>query len=259
MRRRTLAALFLLAGAACPAYAGLFSDDEAHRKIAELQQQVAQHQQQTQQLEARLASLEAALRAQGLDLLAQLEAVRTEMAKLNGQAEVHAHDIEAAQKRQRDLYADIDGRLRQIERAAAAPPAAEAVAKAEPVDAAAENRAYDAASSLFKAGNYVGAIAEFQNFLRLYPSSSLAPAAQYWIGNAHFALRDFQAAIASQQKLLSTYGASPKAPDAMLNIASSQLEVGDSAGARKTLEALVAKHPTSAAAELARKRLANLK
>ena len=53
-----------------------------------------------------------------------------------------------------------------------------------------------------------------------YPQSQLAPSAQYWIGNAHYALRDYKSAISAQQKLIATWPDSAKAPDAMLNIAS---------------------------------------
>jgi len=48
-------------------------------------------------------------------------------------------------------------------------------------------------------------------------------------------------------------------PDALLNIASSQQELGDAAAARKTLDSLVARYPTSDAAEKARRRMANVR
>jgi len=105
---------------------------------------------------------------------------------------------------------------------------------------------------LFKVGNYQGAIASFQNFLKSYPTSGSAPSAQYWVGNSYFAQRDYKAALEAQRKLLATYPNSQKVPDAMLNMASSQTELKDMAGARKTLEDLVAKYPVSGAAELAR-------
>jgi len=44
-------------------------------------------------------------------------------------------------------------------------------------------------------------------------------------------------------------------PDALLNIATSQMELGEGAAARKTLDGLVARYPTSEAAEKAKRRL----
>lgn len=270
MRRFALLLLFC-ANSASIAHAGLFSDDEAHKKIADLQQQNSALQQKVQALEAQLAKLEpriaqseTALKNLGLvELLAQVEALKAELAKLHGQDEVQAHDIETTQKRQKDLYVDLDTRLRGLEQAntpaTAAVPSDAGAAAANPADAAAETKSYNAALDLFKLGNYQGAIAALQTFITSYPKGTLTSSAQYWIGNAHFASRDFKAALAAQQKLLSLYPASQKVPDAMLNMASSQLELNDTAAARKTLEELVAKHPLSNAAELAKKRLGNIK
>ncbi len=139
-------------------------------------------------------------------------------------------------------------------RTAAAPPSAAGGGNSGP-----ELRAYDAAYNLFKIGNYQGAIAGFQNFIKVYPNSVFTPNAHYWIGNSHFNLRDYKSAIATQQKLVSAYPDSPKAPDAMLNVASCQQELGDAAGSKKTLEDLLEKYPASDAAQKAKRRLAGLR
>lgn len=265
MVRNTALAFALLLGTAGVAYAGLFSDDEAHKKIDELQKQTSQ---QMQGIEARVVKMEAQLTDHGLvDLLNQLEAIKVDLNKLRGQLEVQTHELETTQKRQKDLYADLDARLRNLEKpgaanAAAVTPSAGAkgvAAQAAPVADQAESIPYDAALNLFKVGNYQGAIAGFQNFLKSYPTSGLAASAQYWIGNSYFAQRDYKAARDAQRKLLETYPNSQKVPDAMLNLASCQMELGETAAARKTLEDLVAKYPVSSAAELAQKRLGNSK
>lgn len=265
----------LLVGASQMAGAALFTDDEAHKKIQALQQENQKLQQSVKSLEERMAKLDAQLNSQGLvDLLQQVDSLKAELAKLRGQSEVNTHSIETAEKRQKDLYVDLDNRMRKLERvgeaapagastgpgAAAAGAAAAAQAPAAAAsDGAAEGRSYEAAFNLFKIGNYQAAIAGFQNFLKTYPASPLAPNAQYWIGNSYSALRDYKSAIASQQKLLSLYPSSPKVPDAMLNMASSQADLGDSAAARRTLEEIVARYPASPAADSAKKRLANLR
>ncbi|MHB8167761.1 MAG: tol-pal system protein YbgF, partial [Sulfuricella sp.] len=218
--------------------AGLFSDDEAHQKIAVLQQQI-------QDMEARVAQIENTARSQGVEMLSQTDALKSELATLRGQVEVYAHDIEITQKRQRDLYVDLDSRLRRLENVGAV--AADTPGQADsgkpafsdqtPAGAvvADESTAYDAALGLFRSGNYPGAIDGFQSFAGAHPNSQLAPSAYYWIGNSYFNLRDYKNAIASQQKLVSQYPNSPKVPDALLNIASCQQGLGDTAAARKTL------------------------
>jgi tol-pal system protein YbgF len=269
--RRLLVSAVLL-GASQMACAGLFSDEEAHKKIETLTQENQKLQQSLKSLEDRIGKLDAQLRSQGLlDLMQQVEALKADLAKVRGQTEVNTHAVDTAEKRQRDLYVDLDNRMRKLERVGETPaasavpsttvPAAPATAAPTPpsADTAAENRAYESAFNLFKIGNYQAAIAGFENFLKTYPASPLAANAQYWVGNSYSALRDYKAAIASQQKLLSLYPTSPKVPDAMLNMASSQADLGDKVTARKTLEEIIAKYPASPAADIAKKRLASLK
>jgi len=255
--------LALLAAASLPASAGLFSDDQARAGVTRLTQETQKLREDLTVLEQRIGRLDTQLRAQGLiDLVQQVEALKTELARLRGQIEVNTHTLETLEKRQRDLYVDLDERLRKLEKSGETPAVTPAAAP-PPTTAAAsgadENRAYDAAFNLFKMGNYQAAVAAFENFLKSYPASPLAANAQYWIGNSYTALKDYKAAIAAQQKLLSQYPGSPKVPDALLNMASAQAELGDRNAARRTLEEIIARYPTSAAAELARKRLPSLR
>ena len=239
------------------AQAGLFDDEEARRRITEFKTQVETNQQAT---DARIQKLEELQRSLA-DLLGQLESVKADIAKLRGQMEVLGNDADITQKRQKDLYIDLDSRLRKFEQGAATPNAN--AAATEPAkttaDTVSETKAYENALNAFKVGSYQTAIASFQNFLKNYPQSTLAPSAQYWIGNAYSALRDFRAAIANQQKVISNWPDSPKVADAMLNIATCQIELGDTRSAKKTLENLIKSHPSTPAAELAKQRLAKLK
>jgi tol-pal system protein YbgF len=265
---RGLGARLLLLGAllapfAAPsgAHAALFGGDD--EKLNALRSQVSQIEANEKALEDRLTKLEssAADRRAILDLAGQLDQLRSDLARLRGQVEVLTNQIETGEKRQKDLYLDIDTRLRKLEQAReqAAASAAQTAASGETPAAPAETKAYEAALNQFKLGNYPLAISAFEGFLVTYPSSSLAPSAQYWIGNAYYAQHDYKKAIASQQKLLSAWPDSAKAPDGMLNIASSQEASGDRRGARKTLEGLLDKYPTSPAATSAKQRLQGLR
>ena len=258
-----------------PAHAALFDDDEARKRIESLKGRVDQLE---SSLSARLGALEATVKSQGLvELLHDVEQIKADIAKLRGQYEVLTYELEQAQKRQRDLYLDLDGRLRKLEGGAGAtapaatgPPAADSLppagagvspagAPSRPLASAAdivtEQRAYDAAYEQFKAGNYAAAVASFQAFARANSRSPLAASALYWAGNAQYALKDFRSAIATQRQLMAMYPDSQKVPDAMLNIASCLTELRDAAGARRTLEELVAKYPASEAGGKARQRL----
>ena len=264
-----LAFLLVVELATAPARAAIFDDDEARKRIEALRGRVDQIE---RSLAQRLDALETK-NAGVVDLFKDVEQIKADIAKLRGQFEVLTYELEQAQKRQRDLYLDLDGRLRKLEggpgAAAATPGATEAPpsvtggpgptpfagTQGRPGDVAAEQRAYDAALDQFKSGNYSAATSSFQAFTRSYPRSPLAPSAMYWAGNAQYAQKDFRAAIATQRQLLAAFPDSQKVPDALLNIASAQIELGDNGGARKTLEEIVAKYPTSEAAGKARQRL----
>jgi tol-pal system protein YbgF len=274
MRRAAAALLVLAACVAAPSALaqGLFDDNEARRRIEALRQQVSENQ---RLIEERLAKMESAMgastdRSAVLELAGQIESLRGEIARMRGQIEVATHQVEMGDKRQKDLYLDIDTRLRRLEQAqeqaaaaaapaAAQPPAAAAAAPAEPQQSPGEMRAYQAALDQFKLGNYSLAVSAMQGFLVTYPSSSLAPNAQYWIGMAHSGQRDYKSAIAAQRKVLATWPDSDKAPDALLSIASSQETMGDRKSAQQTLQELIAKYPTSSAAASAKQRIAAFK
>ena len=266
LMRAATALLFALAVLA-PAHAGMFDDDIARKQIVEQGKRVDDLRSQTDTISARIGKIEESLRNQSmLEVVNQIELLKREIQSLRGQVEVVNNGVESSAKRQKDMYVDLDTRLRRIEQGGNAPapaPGADAGTAAAPPPVAGasvdETRMYEAAQQQRRIGNYQGAITSFQSFLGQYPRSTLAHRAQYWIGDSYFNLRDYKNAIASQQKLITTYPDSASAPDALLNIASSQAELGDGANARKTMDALVARYPSSEAAEKAKRRLTTLR
>src|SRR3954468_15583510 len=123
MKLASLVAFALLLGAQA-AHAALFDDEEARRRIEATNQRIVQMQ---RQLEDRLALLEQQAKSGGLaDLGTQIQLLQGDLAKLRGQIEVVTYELEQSQKRQRDLYIDLDSRLRKIETSPAltTPPAA---------------------------------------------------------------------------------------------------------------------------------------
>lgn len=258
MRRRLLpwAAAFALLAGAGPAAAGIFDDDEARRQIQELRRLVTEQS-------ARIEKLE---RIQ-LDNANQFEQMRSDIARVRGDAEVAGHNIEQTDKRSKDLYVDIDSRLRKLESSAAAAAGSAAAAAATPSvsqsaaapasgDPASETRQYEAALNQFRTGNYMGSVVSFQDFIKAYPGSRYLPNAHYWTANAYVQLRNYDKAYDQFNRVITSYPDDAKAPDAMLGLSSAQDEAGQAATARKTLETLVSRYPTSSAAQLAKQRLA---
>ncbi len=246
------ACLLLVLCLSAPVWA---ADKEQTRQILELQSLVRSQDNRIAKLEASLQKNE-----QLLNLLGEVEALKAEIAKLRGGAEVQTHHLETLEKRQKDLYVDLDSRVADLSKAAAEAASQQAAVPLTPaIDPLLESSDYEAALNHFKSRNYANAIKGFKDFLRTYPDSTLAANAQYWIGYSYYALKDYKTAMAQQRKLIAVYPTSPKIPDALLNIASNQIELKDRTGAKKTLTEITLKYADSNAASLAAKRLATLK
>lgn len=289
MIRHKLSLSVLLLSISVSSYAGFFTDDEAHKQIDILRQQLIQQQQQLSSVTSRLEKAETLLQGQGLmELATQMESIRSELSKLRGQNEVSTHEIENLQRKIKDFYVDLDGRLRRLDqrggttttstKSPAATPNLNKQLTEEPaaanasntatsqtatansnVPSAAETKMYDAAYALFKAGQYQPSMLAFQNFIKTYPNSSLLPSALYWVGNGFYNLKDYRSAITIQLRLVQQYSDSQKAPDALLNVASAYRMLKEKKNEKSTYEEILDKYPKSPAAEKAKERLTKLK
>lgn len=245
LRCMTLAGL--LACSLPSAHAGLFDDDEARLRIEGLRTDL------NEQVK-RLDTVNTTASRNQIELNNQLEQIKADIAKLRGQLEVLTYELEAAQKRQKDFYVDLDTRLRKLETETNDDTQAADTEKTT-VDPALELRDYEVALTLFKGARYKEALLAFQNFMRNYPDSAQLPSAHYWAASAHYQLREFQKAAGLFGKVALTWPSDAKAPDALLNQANSLRDVGDAKGAKKVLEQLVSQYPTSNSAQTAKSRL----
>jgi tol-pal system protein YbgF len=257
--------LFLF-GALCltahPAYAGLFNDDEARKQIVQLEARLAASEESLSKLEAAHKQQTNVLKQQTialLDLQTSIEALNTELRKLRGQNEELAHNFQDAEKRQKDLYVDLDGRLRRFEAVDTATADKASGKKNKNDDPITENRALEAAFGFYRAERYQNAVSAFQDFLNNYPQSAHVANIRYWMGNAYFVLKDYKASLANYQILVSKFETHPKVAEALLSIADCQELLHDKEAARLTLKQITAKFPNSEAAGKAKKHLSTLK
>lgn len=252
--RLSAAALLAAAFLAAPPAQALFTigDDEARKAILDLRARLAEQDRAAQQRIDALNGELARLQRNQLELVSQIESLRQELARLRGQDETLTNELAVLNRRSREVYVEIDGRLKALE-----PKAVKLDGRAVTIDRD-EQGAYDAALVLFRAGEFDAAIRSLNGFLVRYPQSVYVPSAHYWIGSAHYALKDFKNAIAAQQIVVERFADSPRAPEALLNIAASQQELKQRPAARATLERLIKEHPDSESAKLARERLAAL-
>jgi len=248
--------LICLCVASSHAAAGLFADDDARKQV---QQQEARIVKLEQALAASEADKEQATRSM-LDLQMQLEALNTELRKLRGQNEEFTHNLQDAEKRQKDFYIDLDTRLRRIEGGGDSSAAAQGGGGRDvSADPQAESHTFEAAYTLYKAENYQNAVTAFADFLKKYPQSVHEANVRYWMGNAYFLLKDCRNSVNSYQSLIDKYQDHPRVPEAMLNVADCQLGLKNKTAATKTLKQLISQFPGSDASEKAKKRLATIK
>lgn len=237
--RALLPALLLTAALTSPARAAMFDDDEARRRIELLKGELAT-----------LAQRAETINRNQIDFANQVEAIKADIAKLRGQVEVIAYELEAVQKRQKDFYVDLDGRLRKLEK-----PPVEAQPEAAKVDPAQETRDYEAALAGLKAAKFKEAAASFQAFIKTYPTGSLIASAHYWGAYAYAQAKDYAAAADLFGKFATGWPADERAPAALESRISNLEAIKDWKGARVTREQLAELYPDTEAGKKAKLRL----
>jgi tol-pal system protein YbgF len=245
---KRLIALSLIAAAPF-AQAGIFDDDEARKAILDLRKEARDGD---IKLEKSLADTNARIDAQQrstLELSNQIQLLREEIAKLRGALEVQTNELANQQRRNKDLYGDLDARLKTLE------PRKVSVDGREASVERTEETAYNAALDLFKNGDMKGAQAGFAGFLQRYPNSGYAPLATYWQGAAQYGNKDFKGAQSTLSGFVQRFPDSPRVPDAWLTIANAQLDGGDKRSANRTLGKIINDFPGTSAAQQARERL----
>ncbi len=246
--------LALMCGLPLQAHA-LFGDDEARAAILDLRKRFdAANAAQSQ-----LIQDNAQLRRSVLDLQAQIETLRGEMASMKGVEEQVTRDLSELQRKQRDMSQSVEDRLNKVESPSAAAPASAAATSEASLPEVNSQKDFDAAMAVFRGGNFAAAQKSFAAFLKTHPKSPQYPAALFWLGNAQYATKNYKEAVNNFRGSLSMEPSGPRSAEAMLAIANCQIELKDNPGARKTLEDLVKRFPKSEAAQAAKDRLSRLR
>jgi tol-pal system protein YbgF len=208
-------------------------------------------------LDARVSKVERVVSNQSLVQLAtQVATLQGEVRDLRGQLEDLQNTNQELRKQQHDLYADLDKRVGALEHGGSAGgPAAGSGDTGGQGASSTEQSVYGQAFDALKAGSYSVAISGFEGFLKQYPSSPLAPNAQYWLGEAHYVNQDYAAAEKSFQAVLDNWPSSGKAADAMLDLGNTQLAQGKTTKGRATLERVASQYAGTDAATRAQARL----
>ena len=217
------------------------------------------------ELEGRVQAVERVVQNESLvQLTQQVAALERQNAELQGRLESIEHGSVTTADRQRQLYADLDARIQDLESNLQARPSVSVMEGGTlspgqlPVPGGSDRDNYQAAFELLKEQRYEPAAMAFQQFLVTYPDSELADNAQYWLAESYYVTQKFDDALAAFQHVITNYPRSRKVPDALLKMGYCNYELKQFASARDSLVQVQADYPETTAARLAGQRLSRM-
>lgn len=207
-------------------------------------------------LDRRLERIERVISNQSLlELAQQLQSMQTEVRALRGSLDELQFQNDKGKTQQRDVYADLDKRVKALEEGTRSFGGEQGSGSALPVPGGSDRANYQAAFDMLKAGEYEKATTAFQQFLVAFPVSPLADNAQYWLGESYYVTRNYDEALKAFRVVVERYKESRKLPDAWLKIGYCQYELKNWKAARDALTRVGKDFPDSSAAPEAAKRL----
>ncbi len=121
-----------------------------------------------------------------------------------------------------------------------------------------EQQLYQMAYDSVINSNFELSIAEFDQYLSIYPQGRFVTNAHYWKGQAYLYLSRFEEARSEYEIILNQYGDSAKLPDAMYGLGLAYQGLGNISQARQLLNEIKRRFPNTGVANLADTRLLSL-
>lgn len=214
------------------------------------------------ELERRLQNIERVVQNQSLvNLTQQVSAIERRGDEMQGRVETLEHGSDNTAERQRQLYADLDTRIQELESAVTVRQPINVmdggtlIAGQLPVPGGSDRVNYQAAFELLKEQRYEPAAMAFEQFLVAFPDSELADNAQYWLAESYYVTQKFTAALREFNIVIDKFPRSRKVPDALLKIGYCRYELERWDEARVSLARVQLDYPETTAARLAGQRL----
>lgn len=190
------------------------------------------------------------------DVSAELEALREQIAQLEGRVEENEHQAQKAlEEAKAARMASAQGGIG----AAARPGAADDPTAGLPPEGSAseEVRSYRAAYDAWRANQHQACIDRFGQFLQSFPTSQYADDAAFWLADCYFKQGDLKTAILRFDDVATRYPKSEKASEALYRQGEALLKLGPNFGkaAEKAFERVVKEYPQSQRAQDAQQQL----
>lgn len=213
---------------------------------------------QLDELDQRMQAIERVMENQSLVQLTQeVAALERRTDNLQGSSENLQHDATTTAERQRQLYADLDARIQELEARMQAMGSASVLDGGTlqqgelPVPDGSDRDNYQVALELLREERYDQSAASFREFLIAFPESSLAGNAQYWLAESYYASNEFEKALTDFSRVIDDYPQSSKVPDALLKMGYCNYSLQRWDDARTALSRVQSDYPTTTAARLA--------
>lgn len=182
------------------------------------------------------------------DLAAEVEALKRDIAELEGRVEVAEHRAETALEEARNARQEANQAP-----SGGAPDGEEAEGAGEAVSE--EVSEYRAAYAEWRSGNTAACVDRFTQFLQSYPASDYADDATYWLADCYFKQGDFRSAVLRFDDVARNYPGGNKAADALYRQGEALLRMGHGQAAGNAFEKVLRDYPDSARAPEAKKQL----
>lgn len=116
---------------------------------------------------------------------------------------------------------------------------------------------YQKALDTWRTDDFKGCIDQFTGFLQVYPSSSYADDAAYWLADCTYSDEEYKRAVVRFNAVVNVYPDSPKAPDALYRQGESLLKLGPKfhEAARTVFKRVQKEYPDSPRAAEAKRQL----
>lgn len=202
-------------------------------------------------------------RAQLADAMTEIQALREQVASLEGRVEVAEHQAAQALEELRVARGGRPGPGASAGEApsppedggppSGPPPAAEEAFQGSPE----EVQAYRDARAAWRVGDLEACIDRFREFLQTYPASDHADDAAYWMADCHYREGDYKAAVLRFADVVQRYPSGDKAPDALYRQGEALLRLGPKYGsaAETAFKRLIDEYPDSPRVAEARRQL----
>jgi tol-pal system protein YbgF len=211
-----------------------------------------------EELDQRLQAIERVMENQSLvQLTQQVDALERRSHELQGSSETLQHEANTTAERQRQLYADLDSRIQELEasvKSSSSPGVLEGGTLRQgelPIPGGSDRDNYQVALELLRVERYDQSAVSFKEFLVAFPDSQLAANAQYWLAESYYASNEFELALADFARVIDNYPQSTKVPDALLKMGYCNYSLQRWDDARTALSRVQSDYPTTTAARLA--------